>query len=148
MLERVFMPWNKNYAEGIDLVKFLQDLMPSLGTPATHLLLYYKYYYILCKKYLNINYTVDDIIKRHRMIHERMMLRSEFPRKHTDEILEKTTLLRDLHFCKNKYSDSLIDIEHAVSNIFTDEKSINFELRERFSRSNQQFLKSDFSIPS
>lgn len=42
MLERVFMPWNRKYSSGIDIIKFLNDIMPSLGTPGTHLILYDK----------------------------------------------------------------------------------------------------------
>lgn len=42
-LERVFMPWNRNYGSDIKMREFLLDVMPSLGTPMSHLYLYYDY---------------------------------------------------------------------------------------------------------
>jgi hypothetical protein len=43
VLERVFMPWNKSYNTSLSVKKFLYDVMPSLGKPMSHLLLYYDY---------------------------------------------------------------------------------------------------------
>jgi hypothetical protein len=48
MLERVFMPWNKNYREDATLLQFLWDVMPSLGKPMSHLLIYYGYLSTMC----------------------------------------------------------------------------------------------------
>jgi hypothetical protein len=43
LLERIFMPWNKNYDNLIKIHKFLWDVMPSLGKPMSHLYIYYDY---------------------------------------------------------------------------------------------------------
>jgi hypothetical protein len=43
VLERVFMPWNKNYDNLVKIYKFLWDVMPSLGKPMSHLYIYYDY---------------------------------------------------------------------------------------------------------
>jgi hypothetical protein len=43
VLERVFMPWNKRYNTDKKVRKFLLDVMPSLGKPMSHHLLYYDY---------------------------------------------------------------------------------------------------------
>lgn len=43
VLERVFMPWNKIYNTDTKVLKFLRDVMPSLGKPMSHHLLYYDY---------------------------------------------------------------------------------------------------------
>jgi hypothetical protein len=43
MLERTFMPWNKEYVDLYAVQKFLWDVMPSLGKPMSHLYIYYDY---------------------------------------------------------------------------------------------------------
>jgi hypothetical protein len=43
VLERVFMPWNKNYNSDKKMLDFLYDVMPSLGKPMSHHLLFYSY---------------------------------------------------------------------------------------------------------
>lgn len=43
VLERTFMPWNKKYDTKVLLRKFLDDVLPSLGRPMTHHILYYDY---------------------------------------------------------------------------------------------------------
>lgn len=48
VLERVFMPWNKNYSNDVELLKFLWNVMPSLGRPFSHLYLYYDLLSKLC----------------------------------------------------------------------------------------------------
>jgi len=119
MLERVFMPWNKRYRTGVSMVKFLQDLMPSLGTPATHLLPYYKYYCIITNKYLKTKYKVEDVIKRHILVHTKMMNKREFPMKDLDDLVEKSTVFKDLSFAQNSdyhYGDTVIEAVQAIYN--------------------------------
>jgi hypothetical protein len=41
VLERVFMPWNKNYTNDNNLLEFLWNVLPSLGRPMSHLYMFY-----------------------------------------------------------------------------------------------------------
>lgn len=81
MLERVFMPWNKTYETLNDIEKFLIDVTPSLGTPSTHLYLFYKFFAHVRAQILGRDVDVNDIIREHIIIFKRMMNKGVFPKK-------------------------------------------------------------------
>lgn len=77
MLERVFLPWNKIYKEGEDILKFLSAVMPSLEAPSTHLIFFYAFYAKMLKKNFNSPFGVEDVVKMHIGVYTRMMYRKQ-----------------------------------------------------------------------
>lgn len=76
-LERVFMPWNKNYNNDVKLLKFLNDVMPSLGTPMTHLLLYYIFLQRMYLVRTGAHVKLGMFVKQHEVLFSRMLLNKE-----------------------------------------------------------------------
>lgn len=64
VLERVFLPWNKRYKTDADILKFLIDLMPTLGHPGTHLFHYYNFYCYMYRRVFSEEITLGDVITR------------------------------------------------------------------------------------
>lgn len=81
MLERVFMPWNKTYNSLGEIVKFLFDVMPSLGTPSTHLMLYYFFYAHIRAKIVGKPVNVVEIVREHIVVYNKMMKFRVMPEK-------------------------------------------------------------------
>jgi hypothetical protein len=73
MLERVFIPWNKNYQNKWKFFKFLQDIMPSLGCPTSHLIIYYELYVKTSMLCGNKSATIQKIYDYHKLIYNKMM---------------------------------------------------------------------------
>jgi hypothetical protein len=44
IIERMLFPWSKKYTTNSEILKFLHDLIPSLGAPRTSCILFYKLY--------------------------------------------------------------------------------------------------------
>jgi hypothetical protein len=65
VLERVFVPWNKDYSTKYKYYKFLKDVQPSLGTPRSHLLLYYMLLKKLTYNISGYKLTFSEIIRSH-----------------------------------------------------------------------------------
>ncbi len=81
-LERVFMPWNKNYNNDSKLLKFLKDVMPSLGTPMSHLLLYYIFLQRMIYIRTNIKVSLGTIVQKHILLNDKMLLNKENQKIH------------------------------------------------------------------
>lgn len=75
VLERCYMPWNKTYNSKKKYLKFLRDVQPSLGTPMSHLLLFFKT--LIHLTYLNtgLRLTYAEVIKSHMRLTEGMFNR-------------------------------------------------------------------------
>lgn len=86
MLERTFMPWNRNYQSDLDLLKFLEDVMPSLGQPRSHLLLYYMFYAYIYTKIFQTDKSTADVISYHVAIYNNMMNRKEIPYRNRESM--------------------------------------------------------------
>lgn len=79
-LERVFMPWNRAYRSDFELIDFLYAVMPSLGSPGSHLLLYYAFLSRILKLVTKVSITYAELYKMHDRLFEKMMLRKEVSR--------------------------------------------------------------------
>jgi hypothetical protein len=79
MLGRVFMPWSKSYGTLPKIYKFLNDIMPSLGRPGTNLLAYYIFYQNIYYKTFNNKISFKDVVSRHFVVYNKMVLKKEFP---------------------------------------------------------------------
>lgn len=54
VLERVFMPWNKIYSSNLEMLEFLNEVLPSLASPRSHLILFYIFY---------VHLSIIDVLK-------------------------------------------------------------------------------------
>lgn len=81
MLERVFLPWNKNYNSNLSILEFLNDLIPSLGSPRSYHLIFYEFY---CSIFFNVTgrvKSVSEVYSEHLMVYQKLMNGSRFYRK-------------------------------------------------------------------
>lgn len=73
LLERTFMPWNKKYDSNFKIVKFLDDLIPSLGSPRTFHLPFYAFYCHMYERVTGVNYKYKDIFLKHKNIYRKIL---------------------------------------------------------------------------
>lgn len=73
ILERMLMPWAKQYNDNFSLLKFLNDLIPSLGAPRTHCFLFYKFYSYLYEQCTNKPLKIKDIYLIHCNAYNKVM---------------------------------------------------------------------------
>jgi hypothetical protein len=76
MLERVFLPWNIVYNTPTELLKFLDDVLPSLGHPGTNLILYYLFYTFVYEQVTGKNLSVLFVMAKHNAIYNKMVKRN------------------------------------------------------------------------
>jgi hypothetical protein len=86
VLERSFIPWNRNYSNNKKYIKFLWDLLPSLGTPGSHLLLFYKTYVDLVFSTYGVKLTFRDVVKSHTILANKMFVKKVIPFKHYEHL--------------------------------------------------------------
>jgi hypothetical protein len=73
-LSRIFMPWNKKYNTDSKILKFLKDIMPSLGMPGSHLYLYYKFYTEMIRDTTSFkNFDIKNVYDKHKLVYNKMM---------------------------------------------------------------------------
>jgi hypothetical protein len=107
MLERVLMPWNKNYETDVELFRFLKDVMPSLGEPMSHLYIYYRFYQIMYDAITSSHISMVTIYEQHQTLFNKMQLNKD-----------KEMLYR----YKNTYTDGSVS---AVSYLLKVGKKVN-----------------------
>jgi hypothetical protein len=73
VLERVFLPWNKRYKTDIDILKFLNDLMPTLGHPGTHLYHYYNFYCFMYRRVFKYDISLAEVVTRQTDFFEKVI---------------------------------------------------------------------------
>ena len=96
MLERVFMPWNKMYTDPNHILKFLQDLMPSLGAPATHLVPFYLFLLRMLNKTLNGKWNFQYVVGMHTAVYSKMMKKRKLPARKDFEEVEFSSAYYDI----------------------------------------------------
>lgn len=77
ILERAFAPWNKTYKTNEQILSFLNDLFPSLGSPRTTCLLFYALYRNVYKRSRNRDISYKDILKLHKGAYNHVMRERE-----------------------------------------------------------------------
>lgn len=80
ILERVFVPWNKNYKNDFDIMNFLYDLIPSLGAPRSSCLLFYYFFRDVYFKCTNVRMSIADVYSLHLSKYVSVM-RSSIPHR-------------------------------------------------------------------
>jgi hypothetical protein len=119
ILERVFMPWNKSYNTDNQVLKFLVDVMPSLGTPMSHHLLYYEYYMYIHFKIFGYSPTLNYMVSWHQRVFDKMMSRklsnvlfkyknSRMSSKATDVATSLFFAKRDMRYNKTPFSTEVL----------------------------------------
>lgn len=108
MLERVFMPWNKNYTTLSELCKFLDDVMPSLGNPGSNLILYYLFYQFCMQRFLKRKIELSYIITKHHLVYNKMMQKKEMPDRFEDaNFMIPLTTIRNTVILKTEWLTKL-----------------------------------------
>lgn len=87
LLARVFVPQNKVYNDDYKVVKFLMDLLPSLGAPRSHLILFYIFFCQMMSKVSKRHTSIEDVYKLHEYFYDVVMsgdfvLASDYASKH------------------------------------------------------------------
>lgn len=73
ILERVLSPWNKQYGDTLKILKFLDDVLPSLGYPTSSCFIFYQFYIYCYFKMTKKKIPVEELVKRHYFIYKKMM---------------------------------------------------------------------------
>lgn len=81
LLERVFLPWNRNYDSNEKILSFLIDLFPSLGSPRTYHLIFYEFYSKIFYNVTGQKRDVKDIYSLHYSIYNKIMMGERFYKK-------------------------------------------------------------------
>jgi hypothetical protein len=78
LLERVFIPWNKNYSDNSRCFEFLLEVMPSLEAPRSTHLMYYALYQSVYKRTFDRDILISRIFRIHKTAYERVMRMREY----------------------------------------------------------------------
>lgn len=73
ILERMLFPWNKKYTTNSSVLKFLHDLIPSLGSPRTSCFLFYKLYSVLYEQVTGITITLEQVYNMHQYFYLKVL---------------------------------------------------------------------------
>lgn len=65
IIERMLFPWNKKYSNNADVLKFLHDLIPSLGAPRTSCFLFYKLYSTIYEQVTGSKISIERVYSMH-----------------------------------------------------------------------------------
>jgi hypothetical protein len=80
LLERTFLPWNKRYKSNELVLKFLNDLLPSLGAPRTFHLPFYCFYSSIFNKVVQrkSKMEIQNVFTLHEGIYRRVLRGEKF----------------------------------------------------------------------
>ncbi len=81
MLERVFLPWNKNYCSNSSILEFLNDLIPSLGAPRSYHIIFYEFYSSIFFNVTGRHKAISEVYLEHLKVYQKLMNGSRFYRK-------------------------------------------------------------------
>lgn len=73
LIERMLFPWNKKYSTNGEVLKFLHDLLPTLGAPRTHCFLFYKLYSIMYEIVTKNELDVKEVYKMHLYFYQKVL---------------------------------------------------------------------------
>lgn len=73
LIERVFIPWNKNYNDFSKIYNFLLDIIPSLAAPRSHFLIFYELCCYVRKRYLGIKTSPTYFFELHKNMYDKVM---------------------------------------------------------------------------
>jgi hypothetical protein len=72
ILERTLSPWNKKYNNNFEVLKFLDNLLPSLGYPTSACYIYYYYYQYVYYRCTGKACEISTIITSHFRMYDKM----------------------------------------------------------------------------
>lgn len=84
LLERTFMPWNKSYGDYPKILKFLEDLIPSLGAPRSFHVPFYYFLLDIFEKVTGRKKSLKEIYDFHLSVYNKVMHGENF-HKHKEE---------------------------------------------------------------
>lgn len=94
LLERTFMPWNKNYNTNFKIFEFLSDLIPSLGSPRSFHLPFYYFYKDIFKKVSGREIKIQEIFKIHKGVYYKVLGGEKFYKKDSIKTFKNFSNLR------------------------------------------------------
>lgn len=83
LLERTFLPWNKKYDSNFKIFTFLQDLIPSLGSPRSFHIPFYAFYISIAEKVMRRKVHISEIFNLHKDIYVKVMSGKRYYKKDT-----------------------------------------------------------------
>ena len=116
VLERTFMPWNKNYDSDIKLLEFLEDIMPSLGDPLSHHYLYYKFFQQVYEAFTGSRIKLGTIFKKHRFVNNKMNINKDVRQLYaykSNKIENEVVTVSYVYFTRRK-AKNLIKVDISI----------------------------------
>lgn len=72
VLQRVFIPWNKNYNSSLKYLNFLEDQFPQLGYPNAGLVPFYSIYCNMCRRvFKDEDISIGKVYEKHRILYNK-----------------------------------------------------------------------------
>lgn len=100
ILERVFIPWNKNYGSSLKYLNFLEDQFPQLGYPNASLLPFYSIYVNVFRRvHKKTKITVGSVYAMHFKLFEKYTSKLYF-KSLSDKKDEIFTFLKNTDYSK------------------------------------------------
>lgn len=81
LLERTFMPWNKKYNSNYKIIQFLNDLIPSLGSPRTIHFPFYAFYCSMYERVTKRKMNVSEIFSIHKSVYNKILSGKRYYKK-------------------------------------------------------------------
>jgi hypothetical protein len=73
LVERVLSPWNKKYKSNFEIIKFLDNVLPSLAHPTGACYIFYFYYKYVYYRMTKEEIDVNSLVERHYRLYRKMM---------------------------------------------------------------------------
>lgn len=119
LLERTFLPWNKNYGSNVKIYNFLKDQFPSLAAPRSFHLPFYYFYKSIYEKVFKRKILISEIFKEHNDIYRKVMAGKKYFRE------ERLIYFKNFYIVNEKVLHSEFKIKH----FWTKRRSPKIELK-------------------
>lgn len=73
IMERILSPWNRKYKTNFEVIKFLDNVLPSLGFPSGGCYIFYFFYKYLYFRLTGEIYSTSSLVKRHYRLYKKMI---------------------------------------------------------------------------
>lgn len=71
--ERTLLPSNKKYKTNLQVFKFLHDLIPSLGAPRSHCILFYHFYCLHYERCFGRRMSIEEVFRYHQTMFDKLI---------------------------------------------------------------------------
>jgi hypothetical protein len=113
VMERILSPWAKKYMTTPKVLKFLDEVLPSLAYPTSSCFVYYTFYIYCYFRVTGVRISVSDIAARHKILFDKMLKDKIGPECFKDKYFISNRSVFSNFVKLNDYSKTLFLIHDA-----------------------------------